>query len=179
MGGGFSQRVNRMGREADHLASIWAEVKNNLSRMFENFVLRKTFGPKTDEVTGQWRGLHKKELYKVHSTPNMIRMIKSRRITWEGHVIRVGRTEVAYRVLLGVTWKKEKTRKTWRRWEDDIKNESSRSGMENSWINLVQDRDRWRAPVNAVMNLWVPHNAGNSLTSWGSVSFSRVALLLA
>ena len=66
-------------------------------------MLRKTFGPKTDEVTGQWRGLHKKELYKVHSTPNMIRMIKSRRITWEGHVIRVGRTEVAYRVLLGVT----------------------------------------------------------------------------
>jgi hypothetical protein len=70
--------------------------------MFENFVLRKTFGRKRDEVK-QWRGLHKKELYKVHCTPNMIRMIKSRRITWEGHVISVGRTQVAYKVLLGVT----------------------------------------------------------------------------
>jgi hypothetical protein len=60
-------------------------------RVFENRMLRRIFGPKTDEVTGDWRKLHKEELHNLYSSPNIIRMIKSRRIRWVGHVARTGR----------------------------------------------------------------------------------------
>jgi hypothetical protein len=59
--------------------------------MFENRVLRRIFGPKRDEVTGEWRKLHNEELHNLYSSPNIIRMIKSRRIRWAGHVARMGR----------------------------------------------------------------------------------------
>jgi hypothetical protein len=62
-------------------------------RVFENKVLRRIFGPKRDEVTGEWRKLHDKELYALYS-PNIIRVIKSRRLRWAGHVARMGRGEV-------------------------------------------------------------------------------------
>jgi hypothetical protein len=58
-------------------------------RVFENRVLRRIFGLKRDEVTGEWRRLHNKELYDLHSSPNIIRVIKSRRIRWAGHVARM------------------------------------------------------------------------------------------
>jgi hypothetical protein len=63
-------------------------------RVFENRVLRRIFGPKRDEVTGEWRRLHNEELYAVYSSPNIIRVIKSRRLRWAGHVARMGRVEV-------------------------------------------------------------------------------------
>ena len=59
-------------------------------RVFENRVLRRIFGPKRDEVTGQWRKLHNEELNNLYSSPNIVRVIKSRRIRWVGHVVRVG-----------------------------------------------------------------------------------------
>jgi hypothetical protein len=59
-------------------------------RVFENRVLRRIFGPKRDEVTGEWRKLHNKELYALYSSPNIIRVIKSRRQRWAGHVARMG-----------------------------------------------------------------------------------------
>ena len=63
-------------------------------RMFENRVLRRVFGPKRDEVTGEWRKLHYEELNDLYSLPNIVRVVKSRRMRWAGHVARMGRIEV-------------------------------------------------------------------------------------
>jgi hypothetical protein len=63
-------------------------------RVFENRVLRRIFGPKRDEVTGEWRRLHNREFYALYFSPNIIRVIKSRRLRWAGHVARMGRGEV-------------------------------------------------------------------------------------
>jgi hypothetical protein len=70
-------------------------------RVVENKVLRRIFGPKRDEVTREWRRPHNKELYGLHSSPNIIRVIKSRRLRWTGHVARVGERRGAYRALVG------------------------------------------------------------------------------
>jgi hypothetical protein len=59
--------------------------------VFENWVLRRIFGPKRHEVTGNWRKLHNEELHNLYSSPNTIRMIKSRRVRWAGHVARMGK----------------------------------------------------------------------------------------
>jgi hypothetical protein len=70
-------------------------------RVFENKVLRRIFGPKRDEVTGEWRRLHNEELYALYSSPNIIRVIKSRILRWAGHVARIGEERGAYRALVG------------------------------------------------------------------------------
>jgi hypothetical protein len=70
-------------------------------RVFENKVLRRIFGPKTDEVTGEWRKLHNEELRDLYSSPSIIRIIKSRRMRWAGHVARMGKKRNAYRFLVG------------------------------------------------------------------------------
>ena len=70
--------------------------------VFENRVMRRIFGPMRDEVTGEWRRLHNKELYDLYSSPNIIRVIKSRRLRWAGHVARMGERRGAYRVLVGI-----------------------------------------------------------------------------
>jgi hypothetical protein len=70
-------------------------------RVFENRVLRRIFGPKRDEVTGEWRKLHNEELRDLNSSPSIIRMIKSRRRRWAGHVARMGEKRTPYRLLAG------------------------------------------------------------------------------
>jgi hypothetical protein len=70
-------------------------------RVFENRVLRRIFGPKRDEETGEWRRLHNKELYVLYSSPNIIWVIKSRTLRWAGHVARMGERRGAYRALVG------------------------------------------------------------------------------
>jgi hypothetical protein len=70
-------------------------------RVFENRVLRGIFGPKRDEVTGEWRKLHSGELHNLYSSPDIIRRIKSRRMRWAGHVARMGEGRNVYRVLVG------------------------------------------------------------------------------
>jgi hypothetical protein len=70
-------------------------------RVFDNRVLRRIFGPKRDEVTGGWRKLHNEELHNLYSSPSIIRMIKSRRMRWAGHVARMGEKRTAYRILVG------------------------------------------------------------------------------
>jgi hypothetical protein len=69
--------------------------------LFENRVLRRIFGPKRDEVTGEWRKLHNKELHDRYSSPNIVQVIKSRRMRWAGHVTRMGEKKGVYRVLVG------------------------------------------------------------------------------
>ena len=70
-------------------------------RVFQNMVLRRIFGPRSDEVTGEWRRLHNEELNDLYSSPNIVRVIKSRRMRWAGHMARMGEERGVYRVLVG------------------------------------------------------------------------------
>jgi hypothetical protein len=83
---------------------LWEERR---SRVSESRVQRRIFGPKGDEITGEWRRLHHKELYVLYSSPNFIRVIKSRRLNWAGTVARMEESRGAYRALVGkeITWK--------------------------------------------------------------------------
>jgi hypothetical protein len=125
-------------------------------RVFENRVLRRVFGPKRDEVTGEWRRLHNKELNDLYSSPNIIRAIKSRRIRWAGHVALMGEKRGAYRILVGRPEGRRSLGRPRHRWEDNIKMDLQDVGWCVDWIELAQDKDRWRALVNAVMNVRVP-----------------------
>jgi len=126
-------------------------------RVFENRVLRRIFGPKRDEVTGEWRKLHNEELNNLYSSPEIVRVKKSRRNRWAGHVARIGERRCVYRVLVGKPeWKRPIGRQRGR-WEDNIKMDLQKvvcGGMD--WIELPQDRNRWWALVNAVRYLGVP-----------------------
>ncbi|KAJ4446922.1 hypothetical protein ANN_13623 [Periplaneta americana] len=125
-------------------------------RVFENKVLRKIFRAKRDGITGEWRKLHNTELHALYSSPDIIRNIKSRRLRWAGHVARMGESRNAYRVLVGRPEGKRPLGRPRRRWED-IKMDLREVGYDDrDWINLAQDRDRWRAYVRAAMNLRVP-----------------------
>jgi hypothetical protein len=90
-------------------------------RVFENRVLRGMFGPKGDEVTGEWRKLHSGELHNLYSSPDMIRQIKSRRMRWAGHVTRMWERINVYRVLVGKPEGKSPLERPRRRWEDGTK----------------------------------------------------------
>ena len=124
--------------------------------MFENRVLRRIFGPKKDEVTGEWRKLHNEELNDLYCSPSIVRVIKSRRMRWAGHVARMGARRGVCRVLVGKSEGKRPLGKPRRRSEDNIKmyiQEVECGDMD--WIDLVQGRNKWRALVAAEMNLWV------------------------
>jgi len=126
-------------------------------RVFENGVLRRIFGPKKDEVTGEWRKLHNEELNDLYCSPNIFQVIKSRRMRWVGHVVHMGDRRGVYRVLVGKPEGKRPLGRPRCRWEDNIKmnlQEVGCGGMD--WIKLAQGRDRWWALVNVVMNLQVP-----------------------
>jgi hypothetical protein len=124
-------------------------------RVSENRVLR-IFGPKREEE-GSWRKLHNDELHNLYSSVNIVRMIKSRRMKWAGHVARMGEGRGVYRVLVGRPERKRPLGTPTRRWEDNIKLHLRGIEIDGAnCIQLTQDRVQWRAFVNTVMNLRVP-----------------------
>jgi hypothetical protein len=146
-------------------------------RVFEKMVLRRIFGPRTDEVTGEWRRLHNEELNDLYSSPNIVRVIKSRRKRWAGHVARMGEERGVYRVLVGKPERKSPLGRPSRRWVDNIRMDLQEVGCGYvDWTGLAQDGDKWRTLVSAVMNLRVPYNEGNFLISCKPVCFSRRTL---
>ena len=125
--------------------------------MFENMVLRRIFGPGRDEVTGEWRRLHDEELNGLYSSPNIVRVIKSRRMRLAGHVACMGEERGVYRVLVGKPEGRRPLGRPRRRWVDNIRMDLEEVVCRYmDWIGLAQDRDRWRTLVSAVMNLRVP-----------------------
>ena len=101
--------------------------------------------------------MHNEELNGLYSSPNIMRVIKSRRMRWAGHVACMGEEKGSYRVLVGKPEGKRQLGRPRRRWVDNIRMDLQEVGCEHvDWIGLAQDRDGWRKLVNAVMNLGVP-----------------------
>jgi hypothetical protein len=104
-------------------------------RVFENRVLRRIFGSKRDEATGEWRRLHNEELNDLYSSPNIIRAIKSRRMRWAGHIARMGEKRGAYRILVGRPEGRRLLGRPRRRWANNIKMDLQAVGMGGmDWI---------------------------------------------
>jgi hypothetical protein len=125
--------------------------------VFENRVLRRIFGPKIDEVTGEWRRLHNEVLHDLYSSPSIIRITKARRMRWAGHVVRMGEKRNAYTLLVGKPEGRRPVGRPRRRWLDNIRMDLVEVGWSNvDLIGLTEDRDRWGAIVNSVLYLRVP-----------------------
>ena len=106
--------------------------------MFEKRVLRRKFGPKRDEVTGDWRKLHNEELTDLFSSPNIVRVIKSRRMRWAGHVARKGERRGMYRVLVGKPERKRPLERPRRRWEENVMMDLQEVGGDyGDWMELA------------------------------------------
>jgi hypothetical protein len=128
----------------------------NHTKLFENRVLRRIFGPKRGEVTGEWRKLHNEDLHDLYSSPIIIRIMKARRMRWTGHVARMGENIIPY-LLMGKPEGRRPLGRPRRRWLDSIRMGLVEVGWGDvDWIGLAQDRDRLRALVNSVLNLRVP-----------------------
>jgi hypothetical protein len=110
--------------------------------VFENRVLSGIFGPKRDEVTGEWRKLHNGELHNLHSSPNITRQIKSRRMRWAGHVARMGEGRNVYRVLVGKLEGKRPLERPRNGWEDGIRTDLEEIGWGGVWSGFVWLRIR-------------------------------------
>jgi len=120
-------------------------------------VLRRIFGTRGEEVTGEWRRFYNEELNDLYSSPNIVRVIKWRRMRWAGHVARMGEEMGVYSVLVGKLEGKRPLRRPRRSWVDNIRVDFHEVGCGYmDWIGLAQERDRWRTLVSAVMNLRVP-----------------------
>jgi len=126
-------------------------------RVFENRVLARIFGPKRDEVTEEWRKPHNEAFNDLYSAPHIVWVIKSRKMRLAGHVALTGESRGVCMVLAEKPEGKRPLGRPRHKWEDNIKINYQVEGCESmDWIDLAQDRDRWWALVNAIMNLRVP-----------------------
>jgi hypothetical protein len=106
--------------------------------VFENRVLRRVFGPKRDEVTGEWKKLHNEELNDLYSLPNIVRVVKSRRMRWAEHVERMGANRGVHRVLVGKPEEKSPLGRPRHRWENNIKMDLQKVGEgRGNWKELA------------------------------------------
>ena len=113
--------------------------------MFENRVLRRIFGPKRDEVTGEWRKLHIEEFNDLYFSPNIVWEIKSRRMRWVGHVAHMGERRGVYRALVVKSEGERPLGRNRHRQKDNIKMDFQEVGCDSMyWLDLAQDMDRWR-----------------------------------
>ena len=117
--------------------------------------LRRIFGPKRDE-NEEWRRLHNEELHSLYCSPSRVRVIKSIRLRWAGHVARMEEGRSAFKILTGKPIGKRPLGRSRRRWEDDIRMNLEEIGINANWVDLAQDRNYWRALVNVALNLRVP-----------------------
>ena len=119
--------------------------------VFENRILRRIFGPKGDE-NGEWRRVHNEELHSLYLSPNIVTVIKSRSLRWAGHVARMEVCRSAFKIVTGKPLGKPR-----RRSEDNIRMYLEEIGINaGNWVDSAQDRNYWRALVNATLNLRVP-----------------------
>ena len=126
-------------------------------KVFENRVLRRIFGPKRDGVTGEWRILNNEKLNDLYCSPNIVRVIKSRRMRWAGHVARMEEGRGVHKVFMGKPEGKRPLGRPRYRWLNNIKIDLEEVGRGcGDWMDLAQDRDRWWGLVNMVMNFRVP-----------------------
>ena len=132
-------------------------------RVFENKVLRRIFGPKRDEVTGEWRKLHNIELHSLYKSPDIVKVVKSRRLRWAGHVARMEAERGVYKVWSGIPEGRRPLGRPRRRWEDNVKADLRKLGLNiNDWQELAQDRQKWRVLVRTVMNPRVRMRRGSN-----------------
>jgi hypothetical protein len=118
---------------------------------------RRVFGSKRNEVTGEWRELHNEELKDLYSLPNIVRVVKSRRMRWAWHVARMGEGRGVHRVLVGKPEGKRPFSIPRRRWEANIKRDlQDVGGGCGDRMERAQDKDRWQALVSTVMNFRIP-----------------------
>jgi hypothetical protein len=126
-------------------------------RVFESRVLRRVFGPKRDEVTGEWRKLHNEELNDLYSLPNIVRVAKIETNEIGRACGMYGEDRGVYRVLVGKPEGKRPLGSPRRRWDDNIKMDLQEvGGGRGDWMVLAQDRDSWRALVGTVRDFRVP-----------------------
>jgi hypothetical protein len=125
-------------------------------RVFEKRVLRRIFGPKRDKVTGEWRRLHKDELRDLYSSPSIIRILS--RGGLDGRVFSTnGGEEERVRLLVGKPGRKRPLGRPRLKWLDKIRMDVEEMEWGDvDWIGFSQNRNRWRALVNLVLNVWVP-----------------------
>jgi len=137
--------------------AILCEFSDDIRLQFEAWKYLKFIFCCPSEVTGEWRILHNEELNDLYFSPNIVRVIKSRRMRWAGHVAHMGEERVVYRVLVGKPEGRSPVGRPRRRWVDNIRVDLQEVGCGYmDWIGLAQDRDRWRALASAGMNLRVP-----------------------